>query len=355
MRTRWFGRIVLGWIVAAAAAAGPAGASEAIKMFRAPEPVAIDGRLDEACWKAATPVRIDFISGKRAKLSDEKHGVALYAWDDRYLYIGYETFDTNLIALGSGEVDGPVGNEREGAHIWFNKWGGMRVCLDAKGNSRVSMDMSKVDIAEFFISFGDKNFFWELHHNAANQFNDVFCVLVPEDTPFRKSSTTPHGILFVPEKHLADDGDDTVEMAVSLTPKEDGAPSTINDDTDKDTGYSAEIRIPWNSLGPPKDRRRWKEVEKGMVDGKMKIERIPLGWDMDGQPMRIIATVQDGDQENRYHHSSADFPGGWFHKAVDGWNAFVLTRETGGAEAKSEDKAPGDQGVGDELEKALTK
>ena len=40
-----------------------------------------------------------------------------YAWDDHYLYIAYETFDANLTAQGTGEMQGPKDNRREGAAL----------------------------------------------------------------------------------------------------------------------------------------------------------------------------------------------------------------------------------------------
>ena len=44
---------------------------------------------------------------------------------------------------------------------------------------------------------------------------------------------------------------------------------------------------------------------------------------MGGQPFQILAVLQDGDLETRYHHSSPTLPGGWFHKGVAHWPLYV--------------------------------
>ena len=68
---------------------------------------------------------------------------AWYTWDDDYLYLGYETFDKNLVALGTGEKKGPKDNQIEGAHISHPK--------------------EKVDVVEFL---GNE---FQLHLSSAGQ------------------------------------------------------------------------------------------------------------------------------------------------------------------------------------------
>lgn len=55
--------------------------------YRAPAPLTIDGRLDEAAWRAAprSPRFVDVVSGA-AGLYDTR---AAALWDDEYLYIGF--------------------------------------------------------------------------------------------------------------------------------------------------------------------------------------------------------------------------------------------------------------------------
>jgi len=53
--------------------------------FRVTEPILIDGKLEEAAWKAApqSPRFVDILSGQRAI-----HGTrAAVVWDDEYMYV----------------------------------------------------------------------------------------------------------------------------------------------------------------------------------------------------------------------------------------------------------------------------
>ena len=256
----------------------------------------IDGRLDEPAWQNATVVRADYVTGKVGKQSNQPRLAVRYVWDGDYLYIGYETFDSNLVALPSDVTEGPKTNQRRGCLIWHPP--------------------QKVDVVEFFISLGDERFFWELHHNAANQFNDVWCSVFDESWPVAKSTRFPFGIHFGEREFLRDDhgAKTTLAMAVQLKDK-----STINKADDKDTGYTAELRIPWHSLGPSSNRQTFVTVES---DGKK--QRIHGPWKMAGQKLMILAVVQDGDLPQRYHHSSPTFPGGWFHKHANTWPKYEI-------------------------------
>src|SRR5687767_5111061 len=76
-------------------------------VFKTSEPVVIDGRLDESSWKTATPISADYLGSKTGVKSEAPRMIAKYAWDEQYLYIAYETFDANLVALGLDEWQGP--------------------------------------------------------------------------------------------------------------------------------------------------------------------------------------------------------------------------------------------------------
>ena len=276
--------------------------SQATALPKASSPINVDGVLDDAAWKNASPIRVDYLNGQVGKLSETPHMTVRYAWDGDYLYIGYETFDSNLVGLGNDRVDGPDDNRRPGCQIYD--------------------PVRKADVVEFFISFGDRRFFWELHHNAANQFNDVWNIALDDDWPIAKSTYAPFGILFEDRETIADDaaGNRRLTMAVQLKPREDGKPSTLNNSDDKDAGYTAELRIPWLGLGPPRDRQTFVTVQVG--DAK---RRINGPWKMEGQELSILAVLQDGDLEQRYHHSSPTFPGGWFQKDAANWPRYLLT------------------------------
>jgi len=268
------------------------------EVFKAAAPLVVDGQLDEAAWQKAAAVAVDFIGTKTGVKSDTPRAVAKYTWDDHYLYLGYETFDANLIALGKDETQGPPANRRQGCEIH-----------DPKGGI-------KVDVVEFFISFGDEHFFWELHQNALNQFNDVWCVSVDPAWPVAKTTMSFYEIIFNHNEWLADDGASTVQIAVKTKPKADGTPSTVNDSSDVDTGCTAEIRLPWRSIGAPTAAATWIERKPE--------PRLPGPWKMAGQAVSLLAVVQDGDLKERYHHSSPTKKPGWFHKTQPAWPRYLF-------------------------------
>jgi hypothetical protein len=65
-------------------------------MHRTSEPIMIDGRLDEAAWKAAKPVG-DFHFNWWTS-GEKEQAVAKILWDDANLYIGYYCRDKNISA-----------------------------------------------------------------------------------------------------------------------------------------------------------------------------------------------------------------------------------------------------------------
>jgi hypothetical protein len=288
-------------LTGAVRADGPKPAAKPTPIYKAEQPIRIDGSLDDPVWQKAVPVEANFIHGKVGQRSKEPRMTAKFAWDDHYLYIAYETFDKNLVALGTGEKKGPKGNQRER-------------CL-------ISHPTEKVDVVEFFISFGDEHVFWEVHHNAANHFSDILITTADDSWPISQSSLFRFGIHFGTDEVLQDDVDAgrTRAMAVKLKPKKDGKPSTVNDPSDEDTGYTGVLRLPWYGLGAPVARETFVTVDEG---GKKKNVHGP--WKMAGQGLMILAVVQDGDLPDRYHHSSPTKPGGWFHKGADLWPRYVL-------------------------------
>ncbi len=263
------------------------------RILETAEPIVVDGVLDEPVWQKAEPVEVDSLGSKPGQKSDEKRMVAKYAWDGDYLCIGYETFDTNLIARGNGRAEGPAGNQRDGASIFDPE--------------------AKVDVVEFFISFGDEHFMWEVHHNALNQFNDVFCIVPAPEWPVAKGSLATYGIIFNDGEWLRDDPPHTVAHAVKLKPKADGQPSTVNDASDIDTGYTAEIRIPWRPLGIPRTAETWRQENGKPVAGP---------WNLEGQSVSLLAVLQDGDLPERYHHSGPKRKPDWFHKTQPDWPVY---------------------------------
>jgi hypothetical protein len=243
-------------------------------------PIVIDGVLDEKDWRQATAIRADYVFGKEKTLSDEPHMTVKYAWDEHFLYIAYETFDRNLTTLSSGQKQGPADNQRAG-------------CIAFK-------EGVNLDVVEFFIAFGDKHFFWELHHNAANEFSDCWCNVIDKGWPIGRSRIARDGIVFNHEEFLPDDGAYKLATAVKLKDK-----SSLNDSSDQDAGYTAELRIPWVGLGAP--------VANGALNLK-------------GQKVSILAVTMNGDLQDCYHHSAPKLKGvGYFHKKAAAWPKYKLS------------------------------
>lgn len=280
------------------------GTPSAVPVVRAEQPIKIDGVLDDAAWQTAVPVRVIYAWGKVGQASEEPRMIVKYAWDDNYLYLGYETFDKNLVALPTDDMEGPPKNQRRGA--------------------RISDPNEKVDVVEFFVSFGDQRFFWELHHNAANQFNDLWCAMVDDLGPITKQTIARYGIYFGNREIVQDDADAgcTLAMASRSKIKPDGSPSTLNDSSDVDTGYTGELRLPWLGLGAPTDRETFVTLDSAQPNGPKR--RMHGPWKMAGQEMLILSVFQDGDLKDHYHHASPTFPGGWFHKGAAHWPRYRL-------------------------------
>ena len=282
---------------AAAPAAPPSAKAAPTAVYRA------DGGA--TIWKHAAALRMDYVYGKVGRRSALPRATVKYAWDDHYLYIGYEVFDANLIAAGSGAKQGPADNRREGCEI--------------------RVEGKNVDVVEFVLSTGDESFFWELHHNAADQFNDIWCTVFPKDHPIYRTTMSSWGLHFGAQEFLQDEGPYKLATAVRLKPKADGKPSTVNDSRDVDTGYTAEIRVPWAAVGAPRDRATWLDAETGKPANANTKKRAPGPWKIKGLVLPMLAVVQNGDLEGRYHHSSPTFPGGWFHMGASTWPRYVLT------------------------------
>ena len=312
MHMRWrglWGGVVLG-LVAVQMAIVPVPAAEpaaAVRVPKAAVPPVVDGVLDDACWQRAPVAAVDFVLGKLGQKAGRIPMKSRLTWDDQYLYIGYETFDGNLIAVGTGEEQGPAPNRRQGAKIHDPE--------------------AKIDVAEFFITFGDEHFFWELHHNASNQFNDVWCAVIDDKQPVTKTALARYGIHFGHGEFLEDDAGAKAQFAaaVKLKPKADGAASTVNNASDTDTGYTAELRLPWAGLGTPLDRETWITVEPTTPDGPKTRYHGP--WKMEGAEIRVLSVCQNGDLEDRYHHDAPLCAGGWFHKGAPIWPRYLLVAD----------------------------
>ena len=88
-QVRIIGLVTLLMIVAVA---GPVLAAE-VAATRTAEPPVLDGKLTDACWKAAVPVTGLKQRGSETQAKYQSFGYVLY--DDSYLYIGVRCLEPN--------------------------------------------------------------------------------------------------------------------------------------------------------------------------------------------------------------------------------------------------------------------
>jgi hypothetical protein len=161
----------------------------------------IDGRLDDAAWRAAKPVTFVFPwadqTGKKQKT------VARLTWDNDNLYVAYECEDSDIIAVHT-ERDDPT-------------------YLD--------------DAVELFIAPpGVKNLYVGLEMNARAALYDYIYVF--------------------PQRILKNYDLRGVQLAVSIN-------GTLNVTGDQDQGWNLEVAIPWHAFADltdnpvPKIGDRW--------------------------------------------------------------------------------------------------
>ena len=275
----------------ALAAELPTAAVPPTPIYRAKTAPIIDGKLDDACWKNAVVVVANHLYAAPGQRTEPPPLIARFAWDERYLYIGYEVNDTNLIALASGRESGPPGNRRMTPEEYLPE--------------------KHLDLAEFFISFGSVREFWEVHHDAGNHMNNLWIELPSAEALAKIPKPSYKDVTFHRERFVADDGEFTVARAVQLKPRKDGKPSTVNDPADRDTGYTGEIRLPWAGLGAPNSQRR--------ADGSFNLASIRLTL--------LAASLNGNGGQAVYHSSAADLPKLMFHFSVALWPKYVLKDE----------------------------
>ena len=257
-------------------------------IYRATTAPVIDGKLDDACWQKAVTVVANHRYAAPGQRTEPPPLVARFAWDEHCLYIAYEVNDTNLIAIASGRESGPPGNRRMTPEEY----------LPEKG----------LDLAEFFISFGSERGFWEIHHDAANHLNNLGVELPSAEALAKIPKPGYKDVTFHREHFVGDDREFTVARAVQFKPRKDGKSSTVNDPSDRDTGYTAEIRLPWAGLGAPTALHR--------ADGT---------YAMAGACLPILAASLNGNTGDAVYHSSAPYlPAIMFHFSVALWPRYEL-------------------------------
>jgi hypothetical protein len=280
----------------------PASTKTPAQVFRTDKPVKVDGVLDEPCWKQAIPVNMDYEGNGSGKRSAEPRATAKFAWDANFLYIAYETFDTNLVAKSLPFKKGPADNQR----------GACEISPAAPG-----------DMVEFMIGFKDPNMFWQIYFNALGEMNDILILAgLPgwKDAKERPAMAV-YSVYWAAQEFIRDDDANKLAIAVQLKPKADGKPSTVNQEGDIDTGYTSEIRFPWGGIGAP---------------GSL---RTKAGWKMAGREMSIFSAVQNGDLKERYYISSGTMTTkAFFHLQFPEWPRYVLVDAPAEAQPAKESK-----------------
>ncbi|HEV8003195.1 MAG TPA: sugar-binding protein [Planctomycetaceae bacterium] len=177
--------------------------------YRAESPLKIDGRLDDAAWQAA-PWSEDFvdIEGDR-RPRPRLRTRAKMLWDAQYFYI-------------AAELEEP--------HVWGTL---------TKHDSIIFNDN---DFELFIDPDGDNHEYYEFEMNALNTSWDLFLT-----RPYKDDGR-------------ADNGWDIAGLKTAVH-----VAGTLNNPSDRDTGWTVEIAIPWDALrefahrpAPPHDGDQWR-------------------------------------------------------------------------------------------------
>lgn len=193
--------------------------------FAAGKAPLLDGKLDDDCWKAA-PWTDDFVDIEGDKKAKPAHRTrAKMCWDDKALYI-------------AAEITEP--------HVW------------ATLTEHDAVIFHDPDFEVFLDPNGDNHLYGELELNARNTTWDLLLTKPYKDGGRAVNAWEITGL----------------KTAVRV----DG---TLNDPSDKDTGWAVEIAWPWAGLdelahkvAPPKDGDRWRinfsrvEWDVDIKDGK---------------------------------------------------------------------------------------
>ena len=203
---------------------------------RAAGPIKIDGKLDEASWRTAptSPRFVDIITGKPA-LHDTR---ATVMWDDENLYVGYRVQEPHLKAKYTNQND-PIYYDND---------------------------------VELFIAGRDS--YYELELNGYNTAYEVFFIWndardragfskAPE---FPKSDWVPfNGVGFT--NHIRGGRMGNFKWTFPGKKTAVHLDGTVNDDRDKDRGWTVEVALPWKGMKwlatdgralPPKEGDVWR-------------------------------------------------------------------------------------------------
>jgi len=179
--------------------------------FKSPKPPTLDGKLDDECWKAA-PWSEDFVDIEGPAKPKPPHRTRMkMLWDDTALYIAAELTEP---------------------HVW------------ATLTAHDAVIFADPDFEVFLDPDGDSHLYGELELNAKNTTWDLLLT-----KPYKDGGRAVNGWEIA-----------GLKTAVHVN-------GTLNDPTDRDTGWTVEIAWPWAGLGelhrnpkgvPPSDGDQWR-------------------------------------------------------------------------------------------------
>ena len=214
--------------------------------YRAGSPPRIDGKLDDAAWKAApwTEAFVD-IEGDRKPKPRYRTRVKML-WDDEVLYIGAEL---------------------EEPHVW------------ATLTEHDSVIFHDNDFEVFLDPDGDSHLYAELEMNALNTTWDLLLTM-----PYKDGGPA----------HRTPGRSPACKTAVHI----DG---TLNDPRDKDRGWTVEIAWPWEGLTEIATARvpaeRWRPVAHQLLARRVGHEvvgrQISQGGEPAGTQLGLVAAGRD--------------------------------------------------------------
>ena len=160
------------------------------------KPVKVDGKLDDPCWKTAAVYKLGLSADKIADgLELKEGGEVRFAWDDKYLYLAASFEDSDVVAEG----------KEDGLHHY-----------------RMG------DLCELFLKPENKSWYWELYVTPRENKTTFFF-------PSKGYLGLPSGFEY------QFDAQSDLKVATQI----DG---TLNDWSDKDRKWTAEMAVPLTEL-----------------------------------------------------------------------------------------------------------
>ena len=208
--------------------------------YRTAEAMAIDGRMNEAAWEAApwTDRFVDIQGDLKPQPYLDTRVKML--WDDTYFYFFAELQDPHVRATFT---------ERDSYIFWEDS-----------------------DIEIFIDPDGDTHFYFEVEENAFGTYWDLSL-----DKPYRDGGPARDGYTF---------------HGLLTRTSVDG---TINDPSDIDKGWAAEVAIPWTSFSAPEHEPR---APAPGDQWRVNFSRVHWQLEIDAESTTYTRIGTSGDEEN---------------------------------------------------------